>query len=182
MLVQLEAVITRVHHLCAKPWTLLHFWSRLSHTVCSIGLPLALNFLQEAFFSSSSLESCLLPCTYSFGNVTLDSLDHDGLLSTLRASPCYLIPSCLTHSRTSVNTCGMTERRKTESQQFAWLQKEVQKKKQEKLRTRKHVLWCWFSDSHLSDKWINKWVEQNDSEWGGFMFLVSTLLCPVLSR
>lgn len=115
MLVQLEAVITRVHHLCAKPWTLLRFWSRLPHTVCSIGLPLALNFLQEAFFSSSSLESCLLPCTYSFGNVTLDSLDHDGLLSTLRASPCYLIPSCLTHSRASVNTCGMTERRKTES-------------------------------------------------------------------
>lgn len=60
--------------------------------------------------------------------------------------------------------------------------KKCRRKKQEKLRTRKHVLWCWFSDSHLSDKWINKWVEQNDSEWGGFMFLVSTLLCPVLSQ
>lgn len=115
MVVQLEAVLTRVHHLRAKPWTSLRFWSPLHHTVCSIGLPLALNFFQEAFFSSSSLESWLLPCTYPFGNMTLDSLDHDGLLLTLRASLCYLIPSCQTHSRASVNTCGMIKRRKTAS-------------------------------------------------------------------
>lgn len=115
VVVQLEGVITRVHHLCAKPWTLLHFWSPLHHTICSIGLTLAPNFLQKAFFPSWSLESWLLPCTYAFGDMTLDSLDRDGRLLTLRASPCYLIHSCQTHRRASVNTCGMTERRKTES-------------------------------------------------------------------
>ena len=145
MLVQLEAVITRVHHLRAKPWTLLHFWSRLPHTVCSIGLPLALNFLQEAFFSSSSLESCLLPRIYPFGTMTLDSLDHDGLLSTLRASPCYLIPSCLTHSRASVNTCGMTERRATSCEELTHWKR----------------LWCWEG--------LGAGGEGDDKGWDGWM-------------
>lgn len=92
---------------------------RCTKPFCPIGLTLALTSSGKPSFLPQVQNQVLLPCSYPSGNITLDSLDHSGLLLTSRASPSLLVHSCQTHSRASVNTCGMTKSRKTESRHFA---------------------------------------------------------------
>lgn len=56
------------------------------------------------------------------------------------------------------------------------------RKKKKETQESENMFCYWFSDSHLSNKWINKWVEWKVSKWGTSVFPISTVICMVLSQ